>query len=407
MPDYLGPRREALRSKRARALRQRLTGAGAAAVAAAVLAAGGIALFAADNDPPGGEPAPAPTNGQGDSVISTLIVGTRETGGSATWLTLIAYDTDKRSGAVVYIPAHSAVEVPGRGLQGVGDSLASGGMPLLLVSTENLLGIGLDRYIELSDRDARTLFEATGPISVDVPEEVRVSAGKDRARLIFDAGLQRLDASFLVELLYTRGLDADDVELGSRHIALWDGLFKAFAEDPENLAAAVRAASGALVESDAEAGEHAQLLSALAALEPGSRTLTTLPVQQVSVGGSELYSVDSEAVAALMGDLLSGVTAPTQAIKVQVLNGNGVPGIGQDVAERLIGAGFRVVLTGNARRLNYQKTLVITYDSSPAGQALAERARKLIGVGEVQVSTQQQGIVDLTIVIGKDFLRTR
>jgi hypothetical protein len=89
------------------------------------------------------------------------------------------------------------------------------------------------------------------------------------------------------------------------------------------------------------------------------------------------------------------------------LNGNGVPGIGQEVSERLIGAGFRVVLTGNARRLNYRKTLVITYDSSPEGQALAERARDLIGVGEVQVSAQQQGIVDLTIVIGKDFLRTR
>jgi anionic cell wall polymer biosynthesis LytR-Cps2A-Psr (LCP) family protein len=372
-----------------------------------VIATAGIALFAADNDSPGADPAPQPTDAGGDSVVSTLIVGTRETGGSAVWLTLLAYDTDQKAGAVVYIPAHSAVEVPGRGLQGVGDSLISGGVPLLLVSAENLLGISIDRYIELSDRDARTLFAATGPISVDVPEEVRVSAGKDRARLTFDDVLQRLGAPFLVELLYTRGLDADDVELGSRHIAFWDGLFTAFAEDPENLAAAVRAAGGALVESDAEAGEHAQLFSALASLESTSRTLTTLPVQQVSVGGSELYSVDPDAVAALMGDLFSSVTAPSETVRVQVLNGNGVPGIGQEVAERLIGAGFRVVLTGNARRLNYAKTLVITYDSSPAGQALAERARRLIGVGEVQVSAQQQGIVDLTIVIGKDFLRTR
>jgi hypothetical protein len=100
------------------------------------------------------------------------------------------------------------------------------------------------------------------------------------------------------------------------------------------------------------------------------------------------------------------VRRPQEEIRVQVLNGNGVPGIGQKVAEKHIGHGFRVILSGNARRLNYQKTLIVTYDRSAEGQALAERARELLRVGEVQVSAQQQGIVDLTIVIGEDFLST-
>ncbi|MCA1705498.1 MAG: LytR C-terminal domain-containing protein, partial [Actinobacteria bacterium] len=142
-------------------------------------------------------------------------------------------------------------------------------------------------------------------------------------------------------------------------------------------------------------------------LDAASRTITTLPVQQVSVGGSELYSVDPDEVSSLLADLLVGEEVARDEIKVQVLNGNGVPGIGQEVAEKLIGAGFRVVLTGNARGMNYEKTLIITYDDSEEGVALAERAKKLVGVGEVQVSEQTQGIVDLTIVIGRDFLRTR
>lgn len=322
-------------------------------------------------------------------------------------MTLVAYDTSDQTGAVIYIPAHTAVEVPGRGLQGVGDALGSGGIPLLVVSTENLLGMKIDNYVELSDRDARTLFEATGPISVDVPAEVRVAVGSDRARLVFTEGPQRLGPAFLTQLLYIRGLDSDDVELGSRHLAFWDGLFDAFEDEPENLAAAVRAASGAMAQSSGEVAQQARLLGALAALDEADRTLTALPVEQVSVGGSELYSVDQEEVRALLADLLSGVGPPGDDIKVQVLNGNGVPGIGQEVAERLIGAGFRVVLTGNAPRLNYARTLVVTYDDSPEAQQVAERARQLIGVGTVQVSAQQQGIVDLTIVIGKDYLRTR
>lgn len=406
MPDNPGSRSEALRSRRARARRRRFTTGGAAAVLAALLAAGGVAYLATD-DEAAEAPAPVPTEAPDDAVVSTLVFGTRESGGPAVWLTLLAYDKNTESGSVIYIPAHAAVEVPGRGLQGVGDALESGGPPLLLVSAENLLGIDIDNYLELSDRDARSLFEATGPLSVDVPAEVKVAVGQDRARLIFDDVLQRLGPSFLVQLLYTRGLESDDVELGSRHLAFWDALFDTFAGDPDNLAAAVRAAGGALVESDADVASHARLLATLAGLEVADRTITTLPVQQVSVGGSELYSVDPAEVAALMEDLLSGVTGPRDEVKVQVLNGNGVPGIGQEVAEKLIGAGFRVVLTGNARHWNYERTLIITYDDSPEGLALAERARKLIGVGQVQVSEQSQGIVDLTIVIGKDFLRTR
>jgi ABC-type uncharacterized transport system substrate-binding protein len=47
----------------------------------------------------------------------------------------------------------------------------------------------------------------------------------------------------------------------------------------------------------------------------------------------------------------------------------------------------------------------VSYDQSDAGLQTAERAQRLLGVGEVQVSSQGQGIVDLTIVVGKDFLR--
>lgn len=407
MASRRGPRSEALRSRRAKSRRRTLTAGTALAVVAALVVAGAAAYLAGDDDSAPATAAPTPTPQGEDPVISTLFFGTKGDGRSAIWMTLVAYDTSENSGAVVYIPAHAAVEVPGRGLQGVGDALGSGGVPLLVVSTENLLGMKIDNYVELSDQDARTLFEATGPISVDVPAEVRVAVGRDRARLIFTEGPQRLGPAFLADLLYVRGLDSDDVELGSRHLAFWDGLLDAFEDEPENLAAAVRAASGAMAQSSGEVTQQARLLGALAGLDPASRTLTMLPVEQVSVGGSELYSVDQEEVRALLSGILSGVRPAGAETKVQVLNGNGVPGIGQEIAERLIGAGFRVVLTGNAPRLNYERTLVVTYDDSPEAQAAAERARDLIGVGTVQVSAQQQGIVDLTIVIGKDYLRTR
>ena len=404
-----GPRQEALRARRAQTRKRLLSMGTLLTIGAVIVAIGGVALFASNTGDSPDDVTPVASPSERDTVTTMLVFGTRESEADpeAVWLTLVAYDRQKERGAVIYIPAHAAVEVPGRGLHGVGTALASGGSPLLLVSTENLLDLEIDSYLELSDNDAELLFEAIGPVSVNVPEEVRVAVGPGRARLLFTAGLQRLSPNFLTRLLYVRGQDSDDVELGLRHTAFWDALFDAFASEPQNLGAAVRAAGGALAESDTDARAIARLLAALAELDSLDRTIAGLPVTQVSVGESELYSVDPDAVADFISDAIDVASAGGDQVRVQVLNGNGVPGIGQEVAERLVGAGFRVVLTGNARRLNYEKTLLITYDDTDQDIAIAERARRLLGVGEFQVSVQEQGIVDLTIVVGRDFLRTR
>ena len=406
----LGPRTAALQErKKKKKVRQTAGG-----VLAAVLALGaivGVGLLAKRVvDPPKEkvavplqEPPAEPPGG------STLFFGTREDAAAdrgAIWMTLFHYDAENDKASIVYIPPHTAVEVPGRGLQGVGEAYGSGGIPLLLVATENLLGVSVDRYVELSDTDARVFFEGIGPITVDVPAEVRVPAGKDQARLIFVDGPQELTPDLLVKLLYIVGIDGDDVELGSRHLAFWDALLDQY-EDPEEIAALFEGAGAALGESDAPAEEHAEFFASIAALEPEQRTITALPVRPISAGDSELYATDEDELAEFVASTIGTGRDKPAEIRVQVLNGNGVPGIGQEVANRLVGEGFRVILSGNARRLNYKKTLVIAYDSSETGIGLAERARELLGVGEVQVSAQQQGIVDLTIVVGKDFLRAR
>jgi polyisoprenyl-teichoic acid--peptidoglycan teichoic acid transferase len=373
----------------------------------------GAILLALTNtgDDPNRDGTANPAPGSKDTITTTLLFGTREevgNEGGAVWLALASFDSKREKGALVYVPAHTAAEIPGRGLHGVGDALATGGVPLLLSSTENLMGIDIDRYVELSDSDARVLFNAIGPLTVDVPDEVRVPVGRNQARLLFTRGLQRLAPHFLVRLLYIVGLEGDDAELGVRHLAFWDALFETFVEDPEGLGRAVRGAGEALGESDGEPSQHAELFTALAALDDEDRALATLPVQQITPpGGEELYQSDADEIATFVAQIVGPESVAADEIEVQILNGNGVPGIGQEVAERLITHGFRVLLTSNAQRLDYKKTLIVTYDSSPQGQAMAERARDLLGVGEVQVSAQRQDIVDLTIVVGRDFLRAR
>jgi hypothetical protein len=203
-----------------------------------------------------------------------------------------------------------------------------------------------------------------------------------------------------------RGLEVDDIDLGSRHLAIWDGLFDRFDNEPRGLSRGIRAGEAVLAESDSSGNEIARFFERLTELPRGSLHLVSLPVQPVAAGEDELYSTDVRELQGFVAANLPGADRGADQTRVQILNGNGEPGIGKEVAELLVGKGFRVILSGNARRLDYQKTLIVTYDSSDEGLALAERAQRLLGVGEVQISVQQQGIVDLTIVVGKDFLRT-
>lgn len=411
-PDALsqsvGHRRAALRDRQKEHRRKRLW-VGLAAGAAALGAGLGIAwLIAADEEPP--PPAPSTAVVSPEATAETMLMfGTDSSRNRerVVWMTLLIADAEEETGAVAYIPAHTAVEVPGRGLESVSDAYSDGGIPLLLVTMENLLGISLDRYLEITGGDARVLLEGIGPLSVDVPSEVRVGVGESQSSLLFDDGQQRLSGSFLQQLLFVMGVEGDDIELGGRHLAFWDGLFDTWSEDTQGLADVVESSAGALGKSDASPMEIASFLAQLAEVPSEERFLRSIPVSPLEVPGNRLYVADEIELAAFVAEVAGSAAPAADDVRVQVLNGNGIPGIGQEVADVLVGEGFRVILSGNARRLDHEETLIITYDSSEAALSLAERARELLGVGEVQISGQDQGIVDLTIVVGKDFPRAR
>jgi hypothetical protein len=89
--------------------------------------------------------------------------------------------------------------------------------------------------------------------------------------------------------------------------------------------------------------------------------------------------------------------------QLQVLNGNGMPGIGVAVAEVLQPAGYRVLLTGNADRFTYEVTRIVVYDEEPDTLAAAREIRDLLGAGQIERSATPQSVVDVTIVVGHDF----
>ena len=398
-----GTRREAVKQRRRgtrRALVQKARPIAIVVLAVAVVAAAWIYIRRDD-----GSPAAGTGTSAGLPVVTTtaLITGTETSGGEATWLAVLSYDPAEDRAAVVYVPAHTAVEVPGRGLQGIGGAM-TGGLDLLEVSAQNLFpGLNFTHSTSITRDGVARLLAQTGPLTVDVPTEVTTGT-EDAPTLLFSPGLQELSPQAVADLLYTKGFEDDDVDLGARQLAVWDALFDTYRASPQALSAALISAGGpAGLDEDSTAG-LARLFERIATLPSDRLTLTVLPVEQVGIGGSELYDTSQEELDGFVDATLSGAMAPEQ-FTVQVLNGVGTPGVGEKVAKALIGEGYRVTLTGNVDGFGEPKTLIVTYDPSPDGIAAAERARRLLGAGEVQVSGQGQVSVDMTIVVGKDFLK--
>jgi hypothetical protein len=164
----------------------------------------------------------------------------------------------------------------------------------------------------------------------------------------------------------------------------------------------VAAVPGALDSSDSSSEDRASFLMDLVSVAPEDITLASLPVEEEVTGETKLYSISDDDIRSFVGETFGEV--PGEQIRVQILNGNGLPDTAQAVAERLVGEGYKVVLSGNANRLDYDTTQIVIYESTPEAQAAGERAGELLGVGNLQVSVNQQGIVDVTIVVGKDFI---
>ena len=113
------------------------------------------------------------------------------------------------------------------------------------------------------------------------------------------------------------------------------------------------------------------------------------------------------ALVVLLGVLLRGPIgfgrvphrASGKPIRIEVLNGSGVPRAGQGLAERLRELGFDVVDIRNADRFDYDSTLVLDRVGKPRfARAVARRL-------EVEAPIQQRNgelLLEVTVILGRD-----
>jgi hypothetical protein len=314
---------------------------------------------------------------------SSVVFVQKDAQGGAVSITLLVANPATGGGHVVFVPPQTMTEIPSFGLDGAGKALSLGGPTLLQTTLENLLGVPLPTALVVSDAQISSYLQPAGALDVDVPTRVEQVDATGNVSVLWDAGPGNLSPGDVPRFLSARG-QGNDLGRLARHQTFWTAWLAKISHDPS--------LAGGLPP------ELARVVRPLAA---GAVSYQTLPVQAVDggSGGDEVYQVRQADLDQLMGQLLPGVSP--DRIRVQVLNGNGAIGSTRSVTARLVPAGAHIVLSGNADSFAYAQTQIVFYDRSQ--QQAAERVRQALGTGRLVLSRQPLDVVDVTVVIGRDF----
>jgi hypothetical protein len=344
-----------------------------AVVAIALVAAGAwivLELLGDDGDDVSAideSPAPAATTaatGEGPGLVVVT-----DDAGDVVGITVFQPAT----GAIVHVPPGTLVEVASMGLVPLRDAAATGGDELLVNSLENLLGV---QFADTATVTTAELAALADGMTVTVDEPVEAPDASGRVTEVVPAGPVVVDAETLGPLLGAVG-DGTALDRIVRHQAFWTAYLAADADGP---------------------------VAAITDLAPDA-VQWVLPVEAVAglEGADELYRVNGDEVVDLVGRLFPDAPGGgADRFRVRILNGAGVPGVAQDVQPLLLDAGGVMTLSGNADRFDYDTTQIVYYDDEDL--AVAEATRDAIGVGEVVKSLTELDVVDVTVVVGTDFL---
>jgi hypothetical protein len=302
-----------------------------------------------------------------------IVVGGED--GRATSVALFTSDGDDQH-RILVAPRDLTMQIPGYGEGSVGDALLIEDANLVRLALINEIGIRIDSTITLAPGQvAEMLGDA---VRVDLPDPFIINT-RDGEIVSASAGSDVFVPDTVETLLMTQGADTP-LDWLQRQRAVWEALARQVSAAPDP-AVAISPAFAALAETFGEA------------------IVSVLPVDRVGVGISELYVVarDSE----VLTDRVSFLAlSETDRPRIEILNATIYPAVTRPLAAKLVEEGFRIIKTDNAEERFRTDTLIIAQGVS--GQQAALDAQSLLGGGDVVVQSAGSGVVDVSIIVGRD-----
>ncbi|MBU4175312.1 MAG: LCP family protein [Actinobacteria bacterium] len=345
---------------------------------------------------------------EGKETANYLIAVTKQFSEQTQLSTIIlaSYDSSDESGSLAYFPNDLMVNVPGIGMDQLSNlvELDEERISMTLVTVENLLGIEIDRYVMCTDRDLRiVLNQISDSFTVDVPSKLSYKDESLDVTVDLKPGEQKLSGNILASYL-TYSEAGKKLELIARQKGFAPVLLKRSRDIFGDIEPLTKKNAN-LFDTDASNAELAGMWQAFSLLEGNKLLQGTLPVKEFRYEKTVVHRVDNDKLEQFVKKYLKSPSNRTsfERVRLEVLNGCGVPGIGENVAAAIDMNSFEVVSSANANNFDYPETVIIIYSEDRDIIAAAEKLQNELEVGRIESHPQVHDMSDITVIVGKDY----
>jgi len=312
---------------------------------------------------------------------------------------------------ILSLPRDLRVEIDGHGTNKINAAYAFGGGALTVQTVTEYTGIPIHHYAEIDFYGFASLVDALGGVTVDFPFPARdLKSGLEAS-----AGRQRLGGAMALAYARSRSyqelqndrwtsVDANDIGRTHRQQQLILAII-AEAKHPSTIteAGSLIQSLGTFVTVDAALDQDSliDLVWSMRSLKPVDIDSVTFPTVTRTIDGVSYQLPEEPAAGAILSAFLTGAqigVIPQGPVRVQVLNGNGIPGAAARWAGELADPAFVVVDIGDAESDAFATTVLL---AGPDNVASATLVADQLGFGEIRPGTVPEG-VDVIVIIGAD-----
>lgn len=289
-------------------------------------------------------------------------------------------------GSVLVYPPSLSGDIEGVGELSLASSFHFSGLEGARNAAHHTLHVGISEVVVLSDDQIASLHAASGPLTVQNPDTLRLGDGTT-----FPAGALILQPDEIPR--YTAHLVEGEslLQRNLRQELVWEAWIDQLASDPD-----------VALPGEQDVGV-AYFLNGLAEGVHRVEQLPLVPDPEAEVAGSTTpLRLDDEVFARMVPELIPFPTGGVVGDRpvVRVLAGTADTSPVRPAARRAIAAGGQVTMVGNADELDHVETQIIYF--VPDTRRFAESVAESLGFGTVVRSDEIDETADVIVVLGSD-----
>ncbi|AEM78438.1 MULTISPECIES: LCP family protein [Thermoanaerobacter] len=349
-------------------------------------------------------------NSEAIQKINILVLGVDETSPTdprrSDTMILLSYNPKTNKAYILSIPRDTMIKLDKYGTQKINAAYPIGGPQLAMDMVSQLIGEPVDYYVKIGYEGFKQLVDDLGGVEMNVPMDMNYDDNAGNLHIHLKKGVQLLDGEKALQLVrFRHGYAEQDLERVKVQREFLLAMFQK-AKDPSTLLKIHRILKtiNQYVETNIPPTTMLKYADYLLKLDKDNIKTATVPGTPQYIDGVAYYITDPQEVLQFMDNLNderddTAIAANKKDIKIEVLNGGGIPGAATKTADLLKQQGYDVVKIGNVIGTTYNTTQIINRTDD---KKIVEDLKKILKNAIVVEDTNGDSNVDITIILGKN-----